>query len=444
MNEIIFLPTLLDKNKTPVALYLNSKFGVRILTCGRAVSSCSLNPGERLNLCVKCNLNNLKTKYSFNVPLDTLPKYSSNDRLILSTFKTLSEWRTAEYKGVNFGYALVSWFVSTTRNHSEHLSIESLRLLKTQYINAIKIFESSLRYFEKSNLDKVYIFNGRYWDSRAVLMAAESCGLDYNIVEVTGVNNDRYINYGPYLPHNTANKARLIEANWRNSDLTSSEKLRIAKSFFDSRRNGKQTNDKVYTSLQREGHFETPSRKYIAIFTSSEDELFSIGNDWIRVWANQVEGVAYLLQLSVLENYIFVIRMHPNSMLTTDEKDLITKLKHEYANRLIIIYPSSPVSTYEVLDGAVGTIVFGSTMGVESIYNGIPVVNYGSSFGGSLGCFKNILQTGTKEEYLALKFSPIEPKQIESTYKYGFFCLESGIEIEKWDKLKGTYNSIRL
>jgi hypothetical protein len=218
----------------------------------------------------------------------------------------------------------------------------------------------------------------------------------------------------------------MMEKNWAEPALSDSEKRTIGESFFIKRRGGSVAGDVVYTTKQIKGLLPDgldQTKKNIIIFNSSEDEFAAVGDEHygMSLFPSQLAGVRRILELYQERTDIhFYLRLHPN----------LEKIRYKYHtgyyelakqfNNLTVIPPASPVSSYALLDEAEKVIIFGSTIGVESVYWGKPVILLANSFYSFLDLF---YKPKTEEELHVLIDSHLAPKDNLPAVKFGLYVM---------------------
>ena len=162
------------------------------------------------------------------------------------------------------------------------------------------------------------------------------------------------VEYHGGLPLDIKQLTRMSIELWENSKRSENEKIKVGSSFFLNRRNGKPTNDFIYIDKQikdllpEEYHQE---KRNFVIFNSSEDEIVSLGGDWDEdnLFESQLEAIRFVLNHLPEKSHLF-LRIHPN--LKGLNAEYHTNLYKLHDERLTIIPPESPVSSYALMDVA--------------------------------------------------------------------------------------------
>jgi hypothetical protein len=170
------------------------------------------------------------------------------------------------------------------------------------------------------------------------------------------------------------------------------------------------------------------------LFTSSEDEFQSIDKTWNNpFFENQLKGIEYLCEkISKKTNQMLYIRVHPNSI--DMETGYLEKMfsYSEYKN-VEVIPPNSKVNSYDLILNSSKIISFGSTLTIEAIYWGKPVILLANSF---YNKFKGPIVPKNFNEIIYLCFEKkISKPTKKDVIKVGYYLNTFG---EKYD----YYNSI--
>lgn len=370
--------------------YLREGHRVTLLSCHGVVGSCLRNPLANEGICSVC-------RYNFNFVCKKLPEnlfiyrltdlYSGeanfNECFI---YNNIFDIKKLSYKGINIGYGAFSTYVSLTRNANPLLD-ENFRKYFDSILQATCLLLASMETaIERINPDVVCFFNGRFYETRVVYEVARAKGCmtwAYESVGGFGGESVFKVVFENSLPHGIHKNQELAQSTWDNSSLTLEERKQKGRSFFEKRRSGIPAGDVVFTTGQSRGKLPdnwNESLKNIVIFNSSEDEFVSIGDEFDRLnfFESQLVGIKTILKLFVSDMSIhFYLRIHPNlSKIRYKYHTDLYKLEDEYPN-VTVIAANDKVDTYNLMENAEKIIVFGSTMGLESVYWGKGVILLG-------------------------------------------------------------------
>lgn len=369
-------------------------YDVYFVGCDKSVNFCGFqNPRGCSLLCRVCSMAMKKeimklvtedhNRYHYTAISDLVTKeIVDKSNKMEFDFSNTQELKDLTYKDVEIGYAAFSSFVSLTRNvmptYNETLKSYLCEVLRRE----VMLTDALDTYIERLNPELIIFHNGRMPNCKPPYCLAKSKGINYIATEripTTGESiMDNFIND---VPHSYSAIHAKIESVWAKAGK---EKYEIGKRFFDNRYHSKPSGDKVYTASQKLGNlpdgFDTTKRN-IVIFNSSEDEYFSISKEFDQstLFPNQ-----YIALTTIFERYKnakdihFYLRIHPNlANVPYKSHTMLYDLKYD---NVTIIPPSSPISSYTLMENAEKVLVFNSTIGLESSYWGKPVIAMSNCF----------------------------------------------------------------
>lgn len=125
----------------------------------------------------------------------------------------------------------------------------------------------------------------------------------------------------------------------------------------------------------------------IGFFTSSQDEFLHLGPDWqLHSWISQTEAFDQLITYFESQGFSCFLRVHPN-LSTKDhacfkrELNDLRRLAEKHP-ALDVYWHDDPTSSYSLMDGSKGIVVWDSTIGLEASAQSIPVWNCAASYYG--------------------------------------------------------------
>lgn len=402
-------------------------YDVYFVGCDKSVNFCGFqNPRGCSLLCRVCSMAMKKeimklvtedhNRYHYTAISDLMTKeIVDKSNKMEFDFSNTQELKDLTYKDVEIGYAAFSSFVSLTRNvmptYNETLKSYLCEVLRRE----VMLTDALDTYIERLNPELIIFHNGRMPNCKPPYCLAKSKGINYIATEripTTGESiMDNFIND---VPHSYSAIHAKIESVWAKAGK---EKYEIGKRFFDNRYHSKPSGDKIYTASQKLGVLPEkfdPTKRNIVIFNSSEDEYFSISKqfDVSVLFPNQ-----YIALTTIFERFKnskdihFYLRIHPNlANVPYKSHTMLYDLKYD---NVTIIPPSSPISSYTLMENAEKILVFNSTMGLESSYWGKPVIAMSSCFYSGYGIVyepQNTIELFSliEDQYLAPQKAPKE------------------------------------
>ncbi|MCP9826497.1 hypothetical protein [Synechococcus sp. EJ6-Ellesmere] len=222
--------------------------------------------------------------------------------------------------------------------------------------------------------DKVYMFNGRHFDSRPLLRMCQDRGIDFYTYEVE-FSPKKFNLCHNSTPHSLSNlQGQFINyLKLQHAQLNTSSIINRINSKEDIYAQGFRASQKA-KALPADFNIDIHN---ISILHSSEDEYANV-DDSLRLWGH--ESFANLLA-SLSHKYIsnkeilFYVRLHPRLQKYNPQsvKDL---LRLNYKN-VHVIPPDSSIDTFALACASQCTLCYGSTAGPEAILLGARAVCIG-------------------------------------------------------------------
>ena len=419
-------------------------------TCYGVLKSCDMNLTHDFETCFRCaDITNCGRKL-LSKAVTTLPiiKLNPKKRAEINEFVksheyiSLEELQNISYQNFDVGYGVSSSLISMNRDSKPKLSSyaeETFNLM----VSSIEVYESVLSYIYQIKPDKVYAFNGRFSHVKAILRACQLAGVTCYLHD-RGADMSKYYLWKDTIPHDREYTVKIIEDYWRKAD--ENVRVSIGEEFYKERVMGKNQGWYSFTKHQEKRLPDNwdPKKKNIIIFNSSEDEFASVGPEWKNpVYSDQITGIRAILEDLQFEKDICIyLRIHPNLKDVTDE--YTRALYNLNCENLTILKPDSAISSYELLFNASTVVTFGSTMGIEAVYWGIPSISVGVSMYSDLHA---TYQPVSHAEIIELIKSELRPSPCEPALKYGFFYKSFGIDYKLYkpaDILSGQFKTVNI
>lgn len=411
--------------------------------CAGVMSACSANISQNKAICKACKL-------GFKAGMKNLPKgirvmemASSIPKIYKRhNFTSVADIKAYHYKGVEVGFSVLSVYITKTRNPNPIMSKPFIDGVNNWIEEAINLIDAAEHLILQENPDLIVFFNGRFFDTKPFYGLALKYHLDYmtteNVGGIRAGEDYKMVSFLNNIPHNTRVVYDNTLASWEKSQKTEDEKIRIGSSFYERRRNGMRAGDYAYTSYQEKGKLPlsfNPKKKNVVIFTSSEDEFSSVSSevDSYFIFDSQYSAIKYLAENINDDCFHFYVRIHPN-MKGLDVEYHMNLYKLSSFNNVTVIEPEDPVSSYSLMDIAYNIVLFGSTIGAESLYWGKSVVLLGDAD----YYFWGVCSIPHKhEELVEMIKKPITYQNAkEIAIKYGYYFLENSLaEKSKYIKI---------
>jgi len=404
------------------------------------------------NICKLCRYISKVTLRKLSDGISILP-LCNNNSYNNKEFNFVNELdiKNIQYKDVMIGYAVLSSYITYTRNPNPLMDINNNKKISYLLNQCARLVDKTDEIIEDINFDAVYLYNGRLFETRPLMDLSVKKGIPFYCNEVKGGprSDESYlkVQFKNSLSHDVKNNYERIKYVWNNSSLSDSEKREIGESFYTNRRNGIPAGDIVYTNSQIEGKLPAGwnnEKTNIVFFNSSEDEFSALGKefDQYSLFPSQLEGIESIINFFQKDDkYHFYLRVHPN--LRNVQFSYHTELyllPNKYKN-ITVIPAADSVSTYDLMDKADKIIVFGSTMGAEASYWGLPVI----LLAGSFYYFSDICYIpNTIEELRSQIESPLPPKNKENAIRYGYYLLDDKVLARESEYMHFSPKLVRL
>jgi hypothetical protein len=231
--------------------------------------------------------------------------------------------------------------------------------------------------------------------------------------------------YPNAFPHDRAIASRTIEDLWdRASDR---ERREVGAQWYRDKAIGIEMYEKSFVAGQEGGLLPAdwdPKLRNVVVFTSSEDEFAAIGEEWDNpLYRNELAGVREILRSlpGISDDVRLYIRIHPNLRgLDNRQTRGLQEIDHP---RVTVVPADSPISTYALLKNASKVVTFGSTVGIEAVFWGVPSILAGVSWYRDLGGTYN---PATHAELMAMIEADLSPKDTLAALMYGYFSSRFG------------------
>lgn len=228
------------------------------------------------------------------------------------------------------------------------------------------IFHNVVAAIKLHRIDCIGTFNGRFFDSAAVVHACHQSNIDYFVYDVNRSASQYYF-YNDSLHSIRENQSKALNF----FDPSNKEHIDVANNYYHRRRYGQRTYEKSYTSGQTAGLIpsELINKYTIVVYPSSDDEYRFLVDNSEYECVDQVTEITCLVKTLLFERpeMMVCIRMHPNmAEMHPDIMNSYVALE-SYPN----VYLCSPLDnydTYALMDHASIVVAFCSSIIAEAAY----------------------------------------------------------------------------
>ena len=341
----------------------------------------------------------------------------------------LEELKKYLYKGHPLGLAVASSFISIKRNSRLNVT-RHIRLIRKALFSSAMIYERTLMLLRQHEPITAVTCNGRSAVSAPVVHACEKVGVRL-IRHENGTLRNSFCLYEESV-HSASYMRRRIIDSWENA--FEPERSLVAKRFFEKSLSPERN---PFIRQQKFGNVpktNASGTKKIVFFTSSDDEREALTfQDSDRgYWTDQISAVRNVAEIvSRIGKTDFYVRIHPHQMTKSKEdRDFWDKLSIEGCQ---VISSFSPVDSYALMKSSDIVITYGSTVGVEATYYGIPSVLMcrDTYYSGLNICYEP--NNPTELEFLLSNSHCLKAKPKETVFPYGFYYETSGMKSKYFD-----------
>jgi hypothetical protein len=406
---------------------------VYFITCGGSLKPCYTNREGNPSTCILC-------KFHKNTALD---KYKNridhielNDNELHShnytedyNYSNIEEIKKLKYKDCFIGYGALSSYISFTRNLEPKMDTQFRRYFDKMLNNQKALGDFFESFIQEKMIEEIYFFNGRTSNVRPLYDVSKALKINFYSLEhiKSSEVNYRVNKFKNSLPHDIEFHHQRMDEVWKNSSISLDEKIEIGSSFFEKRKKGLVTRDKIiYTNKQIKGELpENWNNEFnnIVIFISSEDEFASIGDifESKALFSSQEKGLEVIFDNFRRDETInFYLRVHPNyNEVNYQYHKRLYDFEKKFSN-VTVISSSSTVNSYALIDASDKVIAFGSATGVESCYWGKPVILLAGSFYYYLDV---AYKPKTVREIFELIKNELSPKSKIDAIQYGYYLM---------------------
>lgn len=364
-------------------------------------------------------------------------------------YETAAELRKIAVDGFAVGEGVASTLISATRNLD--FDVHARREIIDEYIkSSLSLYYATIKNLRLNKYDKVYVFNGRFAHTKAILSACRVVGVSVCTYDIGG-SQDLYQLFENSTPHDLALLERKTEEIWVEALGSEEEKAKIGAVYFTERFEGNESGWISFTKGQKIGELPlgwNKNRRNLVIYSSSDDEFSSVeGEGWkLPIYENQTDAIRRIVfdpNLQAAVDLQIYLRIHPNLKGLSGVTSLESMLRIK-SDKLVVIPPESSVSSYRMLMECWKVLTFGSSMGVEATYWGKPSVLIGPALHRSCDATYN---PRSHSEVIELILADLKPKPAQNALKYGFFFKAFGEEYRYFKPTswrRGLFNGVNL
>lgn len=355
----------------------------------------------------------------------------------------------------DLGWSVISSAASMTRD-SQVAPATHRRLFVQLCAAAILVYEKTKALIDELAPSEVMLFNGRFATTRAVIHAAQACGVPWRMHERGGDIHRYWI--ADFMPQDQDAFQNLVLASWRGDQDRAS-----GHQFFQSRRQRIEHGWHSYTKMQEYGRLPEAMRQpgeWVSFFTSSEDEMFAVGESLQNPrFPTQMDALLAIAEaVASVPGVRLCVRVHPHvaQKSAADQR----KWANLRIGDVLVIGPEDRCDSYALMERSRIVAAYGSTIGIEATYWRRPSLLFTRSFYDRLNVCANAvdvaqirdfiehpvvypiegaLQYGACNEGLGVPYRYYQPESFHRGHICGV-CLDDALPI-RW--VRGLMSAIR-
>lgn len=347
----------------------NEKDIIKVFSLGKSIKATNYNPFGR-KLVKQYEYARAKRVAEFlNSEINYIESKFSNEEIKMKIDKKLLE---------KLEFGVLSTLSAYTR--VDNISKLSETWLKS-YDKLLNTAGNIYLFFQnekKNDLNKIYMFNGRFIEDNAARVFATKEKINYKVYDFK--NFETYYEFENCSLHSVDENCKRALEYYKKDPKKA---FMVASDFIFAKKNGIATYERSYTSAQKRGfrnYSKIEGKKLISIFPSSDDEYRFLGTDWgAPIVSSQVDEITEMIKMLAISEFQFVVRMHPNMIdLDLDIIKTYSVLEKKFKTCSVIL-PLDKSSTYDLIEDSDYVVCFCSTVGVEASYLGKKTIGIGGS-----------------------------------------------------------------
>ncbi len=406
--------------------------------CDRAIPYCDSNPNNDQVFCHACVVKRRRgleiIQFSGKIiPFSALFSAEHHPRRMplpmLAGITDISEMKPLMFDTYDYGESVMSSVYSMLKTCYPRMQ-QAEPLMRHATSTTLALYVATRRLLQQERPGLAYFFNGRSATSRCFLRACQAEEVPFMVHE-RGSRIESYSLWPNTIPHNMEWRSQEVIRLWERNP-NEAEKRAIAAEYFKNLRKGKRpSNFKNYLVHQQAntlpvGWLENERR--ITLFTSTETELHAVENlGFRRLYPNLPDAMNRIvegLQQAGFKGKL-AIRMHPNSQ--DEAPEILARFRHAQHPMVLMIYPHEKVDSYELVQTSEKVVVFNSTIGIESVRMGRPIVTLNSCTYCALGVTN---QPRSHAEAIQMIMADLPVPDASKADYFGYFMSRFGYDFK--------------
>lgn len=349
----------------------------------------------RHSLCEQCKKKKCTVMEKYSFKSLSLSKYIfQEDKQIIDSLFTIpkTEWSKIEYDNFKVGQIAIHDLMIETKVLSTENLTETQQILYKKYIMTMCYIISAVNEIISKMHPEIFITFNPYCQNQAVLHCCKKNNIIYK--SITGITHLGSNYAGLQISNSTFTLEN--RNNVQNFDcLIPISSKNVLRNYQDSLYRMFQTGSHIFSSQKKDTPEVilkklkiAPHKKIVVAFTGSYDERLGIDiylNAWgtplklEEIFKNQIEWLLYLCKMAKEDDSVqYLFRIHPREGRNGGSVHLkmLRETFKSVPENVQVIWPETPVSSYDLLEIMDLCLISTSTMGIECNRVGIPTMSY--------------------------------------------------------------------
>jgi hypothetical protein len=342
-----------------------------------------MNQGDYLSSFLYQNVNKNLAKINKKYSLQLQHGYLKVSRIRHShKFETVDDLRNFTIDNFNIGALVHAQICGITQSTSYSVS-KNIKLIEYFIELGINVYRRVLSDIDEIKPKKIVVINDRILNSAAAIYAAYSKGVDTKII-YWGSSPEKYIEYSKSL-FSSNEWWENINDNWEKKNYTESDKHDFAKKFVKIYSNLTDDSMKFQNHvIKGNGYRKKSDRRLVVFYSASEWEHSAVNHTQSKThaFADQYHAFRELAEILIEQDWEVVLKLHPlkkdnMGRSKQNEWEIISDLE-----RITILQKETTIDTYKLMEQSDLNIVWESSVGLECIARGLPLLVVGKPYWG--------------------------------------------------------------
>lgn len=321
----------------------------------------------------------------------------------------------------NLGSTLANLIANEVRDDACKLQENRLKL-RVALFTYFRIHVMAVKFIERENPRRVYLYNGRFLFERAI---SDALKLFPNIeVRYYETIRDRVLSTNHGFHNRVLMQKEMLDFS---QNFTEEDIISIGGKYFQDLQSSKNEFLGVNQPIS------SPPSQYICFFTSSDDEYVGFWDSRQEYFGSQMQAIENLAQCVNAMDLNLVVRLHPN--LVNKPKEVRNRWNSAVKRLPTVNFEADDkISSLHLIKNSLGVVTYGSTIGLEAVAARKPTLTLVDCIYDLLGCVDKATTLGEINDWLH-RLSRTEEeskikKRVVGACIRGLWIEKSGVRIQ--------------